>query len=145
MTSVVKLVSYDLPALATLYEELTGRPTDLEAMRANHREMESNQDYILLGVKTENGDLVGSALGIVCRDIIDQCKPWMVVENVIVAGHARGQGVGKLLMNALEDIARSRGCSYINLTSSIKRPDAHHFYEAIGYADNLVKAFRKNL
>jgi GNAT superfamily N-acetyltransferase len=63
------------------------------------------------------------------------------VENVIVTERVRGQGVGKLVMNALEQFARQRGCSYIQLTTS--RPSAHGFYTSVGYSGDLVRAFRK--
>lgn len=41
----------------------------------------------------------------------------------------QGSGIGKKLMNALEDFAMENLCSYIILASSKNREQAHRFYE----------------
>jgi GNAT superfamily N-acetyltransferase len=131
----------DLPALIKLYDELYPVPTNPQRMLENFRRMAANPDYLVIGAFTAEGELVGSALAIICLDIIAGCQPWAMVENVITAERVRGQGVGRLVFAALERFARERGCSYIQLTTS--RPDAHGFYEAVGYSGDLVRAFRK--
>lgn len=141
MITVRPLLEQDLPDLLTLYNELYHVPTEPDRMRVSFRQMTSSPDYLVVGAFTDEGELVGSALSVICLDMIAGCRPWAMVENVIVTGRVRGQGVGRLLMDELERFARERGCSYIQLTTS--RPSAHQFYTALGYSDDLVRAFRK--
>jgi GNAT superfamily N-acetyltransferase len=143
MITTRPLTEQDLPALITLYDQLYPVPTHPERMRESFRQMAANPDYLVIGAFTDEGELVGSALVIICLDIIAGCQPWAMLENVIVTDRLRGQGVGRLVMGALEQLARERGCSYIQLTTS--RPDAHAFYSAVGYSGDVVRAFRKTL
>jgi GNAT superfamily N-acetyltransferase len=137
------MTEQDLPGLLALYDELYPVPTDPDRMRANFRRMAASPDYLVLGAFTEAGELVGSALAVIILDIIAGCQPWAMVENVITTERLRGQGVGRRVFEALEQFARERGCSYIQLTTS--REDAHAFYSAIGYSGDVVRAFRKTL
>lgn len=143
MITTRPLKESDLPALIALYDELYPVPTDPVRMRESFRQMAANPDYLVTGAFSDQGELVGSALVIICLDIIAGCQPWAMVENVIVTQRVRGQGVGRIVMSALEQFARERGCSYIQLTTS--RPDAHAFYSAVGYSGDVVRAFRKTL
>lgn len=131
----------DLPALLDLYTVLYPIPTDPDKMLANFRKMAANPDYLVVGAFTDEGELVGSALAIICLDILADCQPWAMVENVITAPQMRGQGVGRKVMEALEAFVQARGCSYIQLTTT--KPEAYAFYQAIGYSGDLVRAFRK--
>jgi GNAT superfamily N-acetyltransferase len=143
MITIRPLTEQDLPGLVALYGELYPVPTDPDRMRENFRQMASNPDYRVIGAFSDQGELVGSALAVICLDILAGCQPWAMVENVIVTDRVRGQGVGRLLLNELEQFARQRGCSYIQLTTS--RPSAYGFYTSVGYSGDLVKAFRKRL
>ncbi len=55
------------------------------------------------------------------------------IEAVRVASHLRSQGIGARLMEEAHQIARKRGCRLAQLTSDKQRPDAHRFYEQLGY------------
>ena len=55
------------------------------------------------------------------------------VTAICVLPEWRGRGVGKLLMDAVEDFARSRDCVKIEITSGVHRKSAHGFYRRIGY------------
>jgi GNAT superfamily N-acetyltransferase len=52
---------------------------------------------------------------------------------VRVAESARGSGVGAALVTYALDRARDRGCGIAELTSDKARPDAHRFYERLGF------------
>ena len=51
------------------------------------------------------GELLGTVMGIICLDIAAACRPFMLIENVVVAERARGRGIGKKLMASVERIA----------------------------------------
>jgi len=103
-----------------------------------------DSSYILL-VARENDKVVGTVMGIICMDLVKDCQPFMVIENVVVKSEFRGIGVGIELMQHLETLARSRNCYYTMFVSSGHRKEAHKFYEAIGYEPGLVRGFKKYL
>ena len=112
--------------LAQLYEELSGEKTNLCKMKENFKVMELNPNYILLTAK-ENNLVVGSVMGIICLDLVRQCRPFMVIENVIVKNDWRGRGIGVKLMEEIERIGRKRECYYTMFVSGVQRKDAHQF------------------
>jgi len=134
----------DLEALAQLYEELSGEQPDFCKMKENFKMMELDPNYVVLTAK-ENEVLVGSVMGIICLDLVRKCKPFMVIENVIVKSAWRGLGVGAKLMEEIEGIGRSRGCYFTMFVSGGHRKEAHKFYESIGYDLDLVQGFKKYL
>lgn len=55
------------------------------------------------------------------------------VEAVRTEASLRGQGLGTTLMGHVEDLARERGAARLQLTSNRDRPEAHRFYERLGW------------
>jgi GNAT superfamily N-acetyltransferase len=145
MLTVSYLSAVDLEQLTSLYEELTGTKANMILMKKQFEKIINNPDYILIGVKDEEERLVGSVMGIVCNDIVGECKPFMVLENVIVSEKSRRQGLGLKMVNYIENCAKERNCYYIMLVSLIKRKDAHAFYESLGYKVGVVQGFKKYL
>jgi len=144
MAVISKIVEGDLIDLSELLEELSGNKTDIAKMTQNFRMMTENKDYILLGAKEDNV-LAGSLMGIICHDMAGDCRPFLVIENVIVLKKYRGKGIGKLLMSEIEEIGKKRNCYYSMLVSGKNRIDAHNFYGSIGYEKDFVKGFKKYL
>lgn len=134
----------DLDGLAALLEELMGEPTDRTAMGERFARMKVAGNYHIL-VAERAGAVVGTVMGIVCLDIAAACRPFMLIENVVVAERARGRGIGKALMDAVERIAAAEDCSYIIFVSGAKRTGAHAFYASIGYGPEAAKGFKKYL
>jgi len=144
MVKIEQATIIDLESLSELFEELIGEKTDFIKMNENFKLMSSDSSYIIL-VARENDEVLGSVMGIICMDLVKECQPFMVIENVVVKSKFRGKGVGMKLMQHLENLARSRNCYYTMLVSSGYRRDAHKFYEAIGYELGLVQGFKKYL
>lgn len=134
----------DLESLAELYEELSGEKTDLFEMKVNFKLMESNPSYVVLTAK-EDDIVVGSVMGIICLDLVRKCKPFMVIENVVVKSTSRGRGIGVKLMEEIEKIGRKRNCYYTMFVSGGHRKESHKFYEAVGYDLDFVQGFKKYL
>jgi GNAT superfamily N-acetyltransferase len=55
------------------------------------------------------------------------------VDELVVDKDHRGKGIGKKLMNRIEQIAVHNQCEQIELDSSFHRKEAHVFYENIGF------------
>ncbi|RII33693.1 GNAT family N-acetyltransferase [Clostridium chromiireducens] len=54
-------------------------------------------------------------------------------------------GIGKKLMSFIEKYAQKRECYFTMLVSAYRRKEAHKFYEAIGYNNDVVKGYKKYL
>lgn len=68
------------------------------------------------------------------------------IAGLVVHSDARGRGVGRALLRAVESWAAPRDCSTLRLGCNVIRVDAHRFYERAGF--ELVKSqkiFRKTL
>jgi GNAT superfamily N-acetyltransferase len=141
---IKEVESESLLELSNLYTELINKSTNYNKLEEVFEVVKANDNYILLGAFVD-GELVGSVMGIVCHDLVGECKPFMVLENVVVASRARRQGIGYKLMAAIETIAHERGCWYIILVSGEQRKEAHIFYEKLGYGEENVEGYRKHL
>ncbi|SDS81935.1 Predicted N-acetyltransferase YhbS [Paenibacillaceae bacterium GAS479] len=135
--------SRDVKALSGLFAELMGYESDTQEMR-RQLELISSESHYYVAVADWEQQLVGTAMGIVCRDLVGNCTPFLLVENVVVSGKTRGKGVGRLLMQRLEQYGSEHGCSYVLLASSNDRIEAHQFYENIGYR-GAKRGFVKDL
>jgi GNAT superfamily N-acetyltransferase len=55
------------------------------------------------------------------------------ITMLVVAEDRRGQGVGKALVEAVEQRTRDLGCVMVEVSSNMRRADAHAFYERLGF------------
>ncbi len=60
------------------------------------------------------------------------------IESVRVARSARRTGLGRQMFDWAIDMARSRGCSLVQLTTDSTRPEAHRFYETLGFTGSHI-------
>ncbi|MEU1590413.1 GNAT family N-acetyltransferase [Micromonospora sp. NPDC005710] len=82
--------------------------------------------------------LVGTLDTLVAPNLTHGARPYMVVENVVVAPEWRRRGVARaLLLTALDD-ATAAGCYKVQLVSHAARTDAHRFYASLGFARSAV-------
>ncbi|MFA5892127.1 MAG: GNAT family N-acetyltransferase [Actinomycetota bacterium] len=138
------LAEVDLPAVARLYEQFWGEPSDLERTRATLGHLQGDPDYLFL-VAREGDEVVGTALGIVCHELYGDCRPFMVIEDFVVDAGSRRFGVGGALMEELEAAAAARGCSQVILVTEAERTDAVGFYESLGFESGPYRGFKKRL
>ncbi|MDT8903968.1 N-acetyltransferase family protein [Anaeroselena agilis] len=138
------LTEDDIPALAGLYKQFWGEESDPAAMRAQFRRLAAAGSHLFLGAVLD-GRLVGSVMGVVCGELYGPCRPFLVVENMIVDAPRRGCGIGKALLAALEKRAAERGCGQAILVTEADRPDACAFYAAAGYPAGAHRGFKKKL
>lgn len=117
----------DLGDLGKLYEQFWEEQSSISKMNETFTRIENDENYILLGLKID-GRLAGSVMGIICQELYGDCKPFMVVEDVIVDKSFRRKGIGTKLMNRLETIAKQRNCCNIIFVTETERKDAHRFY-----------------
>lgn len=133
----------DVQGLSELFVEFIGEKSNAAAMK-NQLEILSKHPNYYVAAACDGNRVVGTAMGIICYDLVGHCNPFMLIENVVVSFEYRGQGVGKLLLQALEDFGQKNKCSYAMLMSSGNRESAHKFYESIGYSTDK-RGFVKRL
>jgi putative acetyltransferase len=80
------------------------------------------------------GDVAGSAapaVGIAALAL--RADSTAELKRVFVAPPARGRGVARDILRAVEDFARSQGVSAIRLETGVAQPEAIALYEKVGY------------
>jgi GNAT superfamily N-acetyltransferase len=131
----------DGEAIADLLRQL-GYPAPAEAIPGRLARMTAEPGNAVL-LATEDERVVGLATVIV-RHVIHDDAPFARLAALVVAEDRRGRGVGRALAAAAEEIARSAGCSSIEVTSGDHRPGAHAFYLGLGYEER-PRRFLKRL
>jgi GNAT superfamily N-acetyltransferase len=66
-----------------------------------------------------------------------------LVEDVVIALQFRGQGIGRKLMESIEDWARSRGAARIQLLADRTNFSALDFYDKIGWRPTQLICLRR--
>jgi len=56
-----------------------------------------------------------------------------IIEDVVVDGAARGQGIGEALTRACLNLARAKGAPFVTLTSNPAREAANRLYLRMGF------------
>ena len=121
----------DAAALLNLMEQLMEEKCELKSIKIQLEKILKSKNHHILVCENEKGEILGTAMGVVCHDLYK--SNFMVVENFVVDESARGKGVGRILMESLEKIAKDNDCWYMNLVSSAFRTGAHKFYEKVGF------------
>jgi GNAT superfamily N-acetyltransferase len=102
-------------------------------------------DYHAIFVATDREGRILGWIHLFERPLLIQA-PGAELGGLIVEERIRGAGVGKALLTAAEQWARSRGLTLVMIRSNTRRTAAHAFYQAAGY--ELVKTshtFKKDL
>jgi ribosomal protein S18 acetylase RimI-like enzyme len=86
-----------------------------------------------LVVAEEDGVVVGAMQLTVLTHLSFQGSKSLQLENVHVAAARRSRGVGGRMMEWAIERARREGCDRVQLTTNKLRPDAHRFYERLGF------------
>ena len=93
------------------------------------------QRLAVVGDRVVVAELEGEVVGLGHLQVapaIEYDRPAAKIGALVVDEGHRGQGIGRALVQALEDEARLRGCVLMFLTTSEHRDDAHAFYERVG-------------
>ena len=127
-------VEEDIPRIVELFTHgslVEGKedPTELAPYRSALSEIDRGPGGVL--VAGVGGELVGVCQLIVFRHLQNRGGLCAEVESVHVHPDHRGHGIGGVVMRAAVQRARELGC--YQLTSNKARPEAHRFYERLGF------------
>ncbi len=131
----------DAPAVAALMGSL-GYETAESEMRTRMQTIAAHPDYVSL-VAADNDRVIGF-LGLAFGLYYERTGVYARIVALSVALNAQGKGVGGALVNAAEDVARSRNALACLVNSGVHRLSAHKFYEQLGFSPK-GKAFYKSL
>ena len=99
-------------------------------------EVNENNGKCFLAIEDEK--VVGLIMGAVRKydeyDYLDyKCPKCGVVTELVVSKNIRGKGIGKKLMQVMEEYFKSIGCEYISIEVFAYNKNAIRFYESEGY------------
>jgi GNAT superfamily N-acetyltransferase len=104
----------------------------------------SEAPHRALLVATLGGDVVGTLDFFVMANLTHGGRPWAGIENLVVDGDHRRQGIGGALMRVAVDLASHTGCYKLQLVSHQRRDAAHMLYSSLGF-DAPVRGYRRYL
>lgn len=140
--SVRQATPDDLDSIVMLLGELH-EPSRAAADAESWKQMLAQTGRTIL-LAERDGDPVGTADLWIAPTLLNGAAPRAFVNYVAVLTSARRSGVGRALLEDAHRRAADAGCDDLLLTSGDHRPDAHHFYEALGY-ERCAVGFRKRL
>jgi len=102
----------------------------------------SNNHHYVLVYEDAHGGVVGYVHGEIYETLY---APTVInILGLVVAEAYQGRGIGKALMQGIENEAQKQGIQGIRLNSGADRGAAHRFYQHIGYRmDKEQKRFLK--
>lgn len=131
----------DVPAVVALLTDDplgAGRESaDLAPYRAAFAAVDADPAHLLV-VAEDGGTVVGTLQLSFLPGLSRGGALRAQVEGVRVAAARRGTGLGAAMLGWVAEESRRRGCALVQLTTDTRRPDAHRFYERLGYVPSHV-------
>jgi ribosomal protein S18 acetylase RimI-like enzyme len=122
----------EVARLFDLYRQFYEQPPDLKRATAFIAERMACGDSVTLVAHMTSGELVGF-----CQLYPSFCSveaaPIYVLYDLYAVPESRGQGVGRLLLQAAERQARGDGKCRMDLTTARSNVSAQGLYEAMGW------------
>ena len=131
--------SSDASRLVALIKEL-GHDIDEKAVGKNLAKLKKAGEVPLVASLDKN---VVGLIGRHAMVTIHRIAPVGRIPLLIVGREARGQKIGRLLVEAVEQWCREKGCELIEVTSNDRLVEAHAFYRRLGYERTSIRFFKK--
>ena len=135
------LKAADVEAICEINKEALGYSFSTEETASQLARLSQDSHHFLLGYED---DASHELLGYVHAEVYESLysKAGFNILALAVLPQAQGQGIGKSLLQGLEEEAKRLGYEFIRLNSADHRLDAHAFYEKVGYTcDKVQKRF----
>ncbi|UCC89629.1 MAG: GNAT family N-acetyltransferase [Anaerolineales bacterium] len=122
--------------LMTQLAEYAGEIVDA-GVEDRFRTMLELPQHAIFVAEDERGLAVG-LLSASLRWTLWHAGPCMIIEELIVDEEARGQGVGRALIQAALDWARGQGCSEVEVSTEQANVKAQAFYRQLGFESTAL-------
>lgn len=129
----------DVSEIARLLTQL-GYPTTVDDLRERWQEWGDEGNNALVA-ESETGDLSGVCTLHFTR-VLHRPKPVGRITAMVVDEAERGRGIGRKLVEAAERELTRVGCGMLEVTSNVRRVEAHAFYESLGFEKSSVRLFK---
>ena len=90
----------------------------------------------------EIGDAVVGCLSTSVMRVLHRPAPVGRISMMVVERTLRGRGIGAFLVREAEHALQAKGCYMVEVTSHVRRTEAHRFYERLGYERTSVRLAR---
>ena len=129
----------DAGQIRDLCHQALGYDSTLEKVAAQINKFNSPDSGHFCFVYEE--EQTGNILGYVEAEVYESLysDAGLNILGLAVFPSAQGRGIGRQLMERVEELAKSRHFAFIRLNSASHRKDAHVFYEHIGYEGNKTQ------
>src|SRR5215212_9552282 len=132
----------DVGSIIELNHQL-GYEINKEQVAANLHLYERLQGFVFVG---EEDEKVVAFISGVFIPLFHSSEMMFRITAMCVLASQRGLGIGKAMVQKIEEICKKKDCNYIEITSGAHRKtDAHIFYESLGYKAYKGKRFTKRL
>jgi GNAT superfamily N-acetyltransferase len=129
----------DAPRMVELIHEL-GHEIDEKSVSKNLRNLKKLGELPLVATLDKR------VVGLIGRHLmvtVHRAAPVGRIPILVVDSEVRGQNIGRLLVDAVEQWCRDQGCKLIEVTSNERRTAAHAFYRHLGYERTSLRFFKK--
>jgi ribosomal protein S18 acetylase RimI-like enzyme len=121
-----------IASLFDAYRGFYGQPSNLPQSRDFIAERIARDESVIFFASDLSGDALGFVQLYPTFSSIDAHRTWLL-SDLFTAPEARGQGVGRLLMNAARAFALSTGAKGMVLETATDNFGAQRLYESLGY------------
>ncbi|CAM3386361.1 GNAT family N-acetyltransferase [Streptococcus pluranimalium] len=135
----------DMSAIRHINDVSLGYPVTLETTEKQFQKIAQNPKHMLIGFEDHSSQQI---IGYVHAEVYESlyAEAGLNVLALAVLPNSQGLGIGKALMQGLEEQAKVAGFAFIRLNSGSHRKEAHAFYQQIGYnSDKTQLRFIKEL
>jgi GNAT superfamily N-acetyltransferase len=140
--AVRRATSADAARLAELSEVL-GYPVASSSLSSRLERLLARTEDAVFVAEAESG-VVGWIHGAE-QELLESGRRCEIL-GLVVDGAYRSQGVGRILVTAVEQWAASRGLEQVTVRSNVARTESHPFYQRLGYVRIKTQhAYRKAL
>ena len=135
------IISIDKDELDQLHPEYRDKMIILDL---NELKEKNGKCYLAI----ENDKVIGLIMGCIVKyekyDYLDyKCPKMGEVTELVVSKNIRGKGIGKLLLNNMEEYFKSKNCEYIKIDVFSYNENAIKFYEKDGYHNRMEIKIKK--
>ena len=127
--AIREAVATDSEGIAELIDQL-GYAVSADEVATRLDAIESSGQQVLVA---ELDERVAGCLSTSTMTVLHRPAPVGRISMMVVAESLRGQGIGGRLVGAAERLLAAKGCQIVEVTSNLRRADAHRFWERIGY------------
>ncbi|MFS9221189.1 GNAT family N-acetyltransferase [Streptococcus australis] len=137
------LLLTDVESLSQINEQALGYSFSTEKTAQQLVKLIQDSHHFFIGFEdVKSHQLLGYVHAEVYQSLYSE--PGFNILALAVLPDQQGKGIGKTLLQGLEEEAKRRGYAFIRLNSAEYRTEAHAFYEHVGYScDKLQKRFIK--